>query len=84
VRELENVVTRLVLEAQGRRIDRDTVLGRVSTRVDAPSRTLAALERSAVLGALQQTGWNFGRTCELLGISRPTLRRKIARYGLRH
>ncbi|HLY11016.1 MAG TPA: sigma-54 dependent transcriptional regulator [Planctomycetota bacterium] len=84
VRELENVVTRLVLEAQGRRIDRETVLARLVHRSDPPVRTLAALERSAVQAALERTGWNFGRTCELLGISRPTLRRKISRYGLRH
>jgi DNA-binding NtrC family response regulator len=84
VRELENAVTRLVLEAQGGRIDRETVLRRISGRAGSPpSRTLAEVERSTILAALEHSGWNFGKACELLGISRPTLRRKIARYRLR-
>ena len=84
VRELENAVTRLVLESQGRRVDREAVirqgLGRAGT---APTRTLAEMERSAILAALEHSDWNYGKACELLGISRPTLRRKITRYGLR-
>jgi DNA-binding NtrC family response regulator len=84
VRELENVATRLVLEAQGRRIDQEAVHARLSLRRGPPVRTLATLERSAIQAALEQTGWNFGRACKLLGISRPTLRRKILRYDLRH
>jgi DNA-binding NtrC family response regulator len=84
VRELENAVTRLVLEAQGRRIDPDSILRQGLGRSGpAPTRTLAEMERSAILGALEQTDWNFGKACEMLGISRPTLRRKIDRYGLR-
>jgi len=84
VRELENAVTRLVLEAQGRSIDRAAVLRHVAGKAGtAPTRTLAEMERSAILAALEHSGGNLGKACELLGISRPTLRRKIARYGLR-
>ena len=36
-----------------------------------------------ILASLERTGWNFGEACSILGISRPTLRRKIARYELR-
>jgi DNA-binding NtrC family response regulator len=87
VRELENAVTRLVLEAQGRLIDRPAVLRHVSGGggggAAGPTRTLAEMERSAILAALEHSDWNFGKTCDLLGVSRPTLRRKISRYGLR-
>ena len=40
------------------------------------------IERSAILASLEHTKWNFGDTCAILGISRPTLRRKIALYGI--
>ena len=49
----------------------------------AAGRTLDDLERSAIQASLERTGWNFGEACSILGISRPTLRRKIARYELR-
>jgi DNA-binding NtrC family response regulator len=83
VRELEHTMTRLILQAQGRRIDRATVLTALGgDRPAAPSRTLSDIERAAILASLEQTGWNFGEACTILGISRPTLRRKIARYDL--
>ena len=83
VRELEHVLTRLILQAQGRRIDHATVQAVLG--VDRPltaARTLADIERSAILASLEHTKWNFGDTCAILGISRPTLRRKIALYGI--
>src|SRR6185295_13195919 len=83
VRELEHVMTRLILQAQGRRIDRESVLLALQNdRPAAPARTLCDIERSAILASLEHTGWNFGEVCSILGISRPTLRRKIARYEL--
>lgn len=44
--------------------------------------TLMQLEKEHVIKALQQTNWNRGITCDLLGISRPTLREKIKKYKL--
>jgi two-component system response regulator AtoC len=84
VREVENVVTRLILEAQGRAIDRPTVARTLGNRsASAPTRTLSEIEKSTIQASLEHTGWNHGETCSLLGISRPTLRRKIALYRLR-
>jgi transcriptional regulator of acetoin/glycerol metabolism len=40
--------------------------------------TLAEAERAQVLKALEATGWNITHASDLLGISRPTLRKKIA------
>ncbi len=83
VRELEHTVTRLILQAQGRRIDRDAVQAVLGVdRPPTPARTLADVERSAILASLEHTKWNYGDTCAILGISRPTLRRKIALYGI--
>jgi DNA-binding NtrC family response regulator len=83
VRELEHTMTRLVLQAQGRRIDRAAVLAALGgDRPAAPSRTLSDVERTAILASLEHTGWNYGEACAILGISRPTLRRKIALYDL--
>jgi DNA-binding NtrC family response regulator len=84
VRELEHTMTRLILQSQGRRIDRATASAALGGEAPAaPARSLDDLERSAILASLESTGWNFGEACSLLGISRPTLRRKIARYELR-
>lgn len=45
--------------------------------------TLEEVERDHIRRALAHTGWHRGRTCELLGITRPTLDRKLRKYGLR-
>ena len=44
--------------------------------------TLDELEQAHIKRVLLATGGNQGRACELLGISRPTLRRKVRRYDL--
>jgi two-component system, NtrC family, response regulator AtoC len=44
--------------------------------------TLAEAERVLIMRALAATGGHKGKTCEILGISRPTLERKLQRYRL--
>ena len=46
-------------------------------------RTLDAVEAEHIQQVLDHTGGHKGRTCDILGISRPALDRKIAKYGLR-
>ncbi len=85
VRELENAVTRLVLASGGKPVDRATAGAALpGARAEAPRRTLAEVEREAIAAALESCGWHLGRACERLGVSRPTLRRKMRRFGLRH
>ena len=43
---------------------------------------LKAIEKKAVQAALAKTGGKKGRAAQLLGISWPTLNRKIRQYGL--
>lgn len=44
--------------------------------------TLADAERLLILRALELSGGHKGKTCALLGISRPTLDRKLQKYGI--
>jgi len=43
---------------------------------------LREIEKQHIERALKYTEWNKRRTCALLEISRPTLDRKIAEFGL--
>lgn len=89
IRELENVLTRAVILAPGEVLTRD-LFGLVAPPARAPSlsesgpelMTLEELERRQVMAILEYTHWNKGRTCEILGIARPTLDRKIGKFGL--
>lgn len=46
------------------------------------ARKLAEYERREIESALELHGWNKMLAARFLGISRPTLYRKIARYGI--
>ncbi|MBX5483352.1 MAG: sigma-54-dependent Fis family transcriptional regulator [Myxococcaceae bacterium] len=52
--------------------------------VDDPSRipTLDEAERILIIRALSATGGHKGKTCQILGISRPTLERKLQKYDI--
>jgi two-component system response regulator AtoC len=43
---------------------------------------LAEAERALIIRALEQSGWHKGRVCTVLGISRPTLERKLQKYAI--
>lgn len=59
------------------RIDSASELGMTPPRL-----TLEELERRYIERVLGETGWHKGNTCKILGISRPTLERKIRDYAL--
>ncbi|HEV8121881.1 MAG TPA: sigma-54 dependent transcriptional regulator [Candidatus Polarisedimenticolia bacterium] len=46
-----------------------------------PARTMDAIEREAILRALDETGGNRTRAAEMLGIGLRTLQRKLKEYG---
>jgi DNA-binding NtrC family response regulator len=87
VRELENVMERAVILAREERITSDLLpvkppageapLPQANTPV-----SLEELERVHIQRVLRQTGFHKSRSADLLGISRKTLDRKIAEYGL--
>lgn len=84
VRELQNVLVRAALHCRGRTVQRNHLKGLIpdeSSDADE-SLTLSDVERRHIEQVLNATGWNRGMACEILGVSRPTLRRKIRDYGL--
>ena len=94
VRQLENLLTQAAVRARNGLITRDLLdLGPATERAGAqpaladgpgtPLRTLDEVEAEHVQRVLDHTEGHKGRACEILGISRPALDRKIARYGLR-
>jgi len=93
VRELENVLTQALVLARGGSIGATHI--RFVTEGDPASavpdrvadeqrvlRTLEEVEAEHIQRVLHHTGGHKGRSCEVLGISRPALDRKILKYGL--
>jgi two-component system response regulator AtoC len=48
----------------------------------ATSRSLSEVERDYIVAVLDETGGRLGKACQILGISRPTLRQKLRQYAL--
>ena len=90
VRELRAVIKRGCVSAQGEIIRaRDLLLtlapdtGKLLPAAPlSGDLSLAALEKKHIEQVLTQTGWSKKESSQLLGISRPTLDRKIQEYGL--
>ena len=92
VRELENVLTRAAMYTHGNimldaavapllnKEELRTVQGEgagIGRRTD-PRET----ERDRMVRVLDETHWHYGEACKALGISRPTLNRKLRRFGV--
>jgi transcriptional regulator with PAS, ATPase and Fis domain len=96
VRELKNVLERALVMCEGRELHaRHLALGsRTATprgggtaiggviQVPTVGRTLRSVEAELVALTLSLTNWNKSAAARVLGISRPTLHRKIDEYGL--
>ena len=91
VRELENVLTQAMVLSRGGPITREHV--RLQAPADdrrapqgdpaSPLQSLDEIEAAHIQRVLDHTGGHKGRSCEILGISRPALDRKIQKYRLR-
>jgi len=91
VRELENVLLKAVTLSAGNTLTAELLPGELRKACAVPAGTpaqspglgsLAEMERSHVSRVLQATGWHRGEACEILGVSRPRLRRMMREYGL--
>src|SRR5512143_1555988 len=96
VRELENVLTQALVCSRGPLPTPDLLALRGSTQAVIPAAavndsfrdptgrllSLDQLEAVHIQRTLDETGGHKGRTCEILGISRPALERKIDKYDL--
>jgi two-component system response regulator AtoC len=88
VRELENVLTRAVLMAKGDVLLQEYLENPLKRAIPpVKEKALRALslrevEERHILQILSLSNWNKGRACEILGISRPTLRQKMKLYQI--
>jgi DNA-binding NtrC family response regulator len=89
VRELENVIERGVLVAKGNEIvvaDLPESMRSDQTAaaefVIPPHRTLAEIEKMAILQTLQRTNWNKQEAAQILGLYRPTLYSKMKKHEI--
>ena len=87
IRELENIIERAVILAGTNQITVDLL----PIRSDAPARaafyddgddSLESVEKDHILRVLKKNSYHKSRTAGILGVTRKTLDRKIADYGL--
>jgi transcriptional regulator with PAS, ATPase and Fis domain len=89
VRELENAIERAVLVAKGTEITvadlPESIREESSSSADfviPPHRTLAEIEKMAILQTLQRTNWNKQEAAQILGLYRPTLYSKMKKHEI--
>jgi two-component system response regulator AtoC len=90
VRELENVLTRAAVLSQGDLLLEDHLVDEAPPpRSDPPSAaagarvpTLDEVERDHIVRVWGLARGHKGKTCRMLGISRPTLERKLKKYAI--
>lgn len=99
VRELQNVLTYAIMHTRGDIILDEQISNLLIRTENGRSKIdikkiendffkqnlfkLKDLEKEYINHVLNITDWHLGKTCEILGISRPTLRMKIKTYELR-
>ena len=98
VRELENLLVRACVVAKGQVLgvsdfpelgkdDQSKLPGDVTTDLFKPSEpgkflTLDEVEERYIRKVIKETDKNKGEICDILGVSRPTLERKLEKYGI--
>jgi two-component system, NtrC family, response regulator HydG len=89
VRELENAIERAVLVAKGSEIAAvdlpESIREEASAAADfviPAHRTLAEIEKVAIVQTLQRTNWNKQEAAQILGLYRPTLYSKMKKHEI--
>lgn len=87
VRDLENVLVEAVVRARGQvllleEIERILSMNGTPPVSGLPAFSLNGMEKEHIQNTLSQLGWNRTRAAQILGISLPTLRSKIRKYGI--
>jgi DNA-binding NtrC family response regulator len=89
IRQVENTLRRAVLHTHGDVLTEEAVDDALqeiskggSQSSSSPIKLLDDMEKEHILNALKFSSGNRGRACDLLGISRPTLQRKIRKYHI--
>src|SRR5207245_6292251 len=86
---LENAIERAVLVAKGTEIAvtdlPESIRSESTGAIDfviPPHRTLAEIEKMAIVQTLQRTNWNKQEAAQILGLYRPTLYSKMKKHGI--
>jgi two-component system response regulator AtoC len=92
VRELENILTRAAMYTQGNIMLDSSVAPLIeeAERTNAPVAVnetaapdrRAVSEKDLILQTLEKNRWHYGNACKALGLSRPTLSKKMEQYGI--
>jgi len=93
VRALRHAVERAVILSEGEMLEPadfslaatgsgSAATGAVPTALPPEASTLDAMEKEAILRALEAHGRNISRAAEALGLTRPSLYRRMQKYGL--
>ncbi len=92
VRQLENLLMKVVALSSRNTVTRDSLPEEFYSQTEAPNSStamflnadssLADIEKAYVEHVLANTHWHRGQACEILGVSRPRLRRMITDYQL--
>jgi two-component system, NtrC family, response regulator AtoC len=87
VRELRNALTMACLESRGSVLLADAVTAALTNCLSDPPTgadliSLDELEKKHILRAMANTEGNLSAAARLLGVSRPTLRKRLKIYGL--
>lgn len=90
IRELENIIERAVILARSNIVTADLLPIRAASGTPGVSPaaqgddkdSLESVERAHILWVLKKNAYHKSRSAEILGITRKTLDRKIADYGL--
>ncbi|MCF8032523.1 MAG: sigma-54 dependent transcriptional regulator [Desulfarculaceae bacterium] len=88
VRELRNVLTKAAMDSRGAVLLAEAVEAALEDTGGAAAaqggmRTLDDMEKEHILTTLNQTDWNISAAARALGVSRPTLRKRMARYAFK-
>jgi transcriptional regulator of acetoin/glycerol metabolism len=89
VRELENAIERAVLVSKTGEILPGDLPEQIREEGSPtqeftipPHRTLAEIEKMAILQTLQRTNWNKQEAAQILGLYRPTLYSKMKKHAI--
>jgi two-component system response regulator AtoC len=87
VRELENVLIEAIVRAQGKvilleEIEKILNPSNSENQVNYTSDSLPHVEKEHIEHILNSVDWNRSKAARVLGITLPTLRSKIQKYGI--
>ena len=86
IRQLEHAVEHAFVVCRGSTVtmgDLPSEFRETRRRAKTRPKTISGIGEEDLIKALDRTGWNKAKAARMLGVSRPTLYRKIGEYALR-